>query len=87
VTAGHDSTKRASGPLPDERLTEAQVDWLIDNFTGHGETGRIMVSLLYISRNPKAEEWADSPEGQAISDSDSGDEVLLWDLLGGRIEP
>jgi hypothetical protein len=66
-----------------EMLTEAQIDWLIDNFTGRGVIGEMMLDLLCISRHPKAEEWAQGPEGSAIMD----DEMLRWDLLGGYPEP
>ena len=71
----------------EDMLTDAQIDWLIDNFPGRGKIGRTMLDLLGISRHPKAEGWRDSPEGEAIADSENGDEVLLWDLLGGRPEP
>lgn len=40
-----------------EMLTEDQIGWLINNWMGRGEIGRIMVGLLCISRHPKAEEW------------------------------
>jgi hypothetical protein len=43
----------------------------------------MMLDLLCISRHPKAEEWAQGPEGSAIMD----DEMLRWDLLGGYPEP
>jgi hypothetical protein len=70
-----------------EMLTEAQIDWLIDNFTGRGEIGKIMVDLLYTSRHPKAEEWADSSEGDAILEDEGIEgQPLLTDLLGGRCD-
>lgn len=71
-----------------DMLTEAQIDWLIDNFPGRGEIGRIMLDLLCISRHPTAEEWRNSPEGEAIADDDSTEgQPLLRDLLGGWREP
>jgi hypothetical protein len=70
-----------------EMLTEAQIDWLINDFTGRGKIGEMMLDLLSRSRHPKAVAWFFSPEGEAIMDSAHGDQVLMWDLLGGYPEP